>query len=82
MLKALKNTRVREIHEGIFILAFETHEGLLEFIKDKIANRYRFFLQPFFKRKEEEGREQRRGERNGGKRERDNEGRRDREHER
>jgi hypothetical protein len=83
MLNALKNARVREVHDGVFILAFETPEGVLDFIKDKIANRYRFFLQPFLKRKEEEGREQRRGDRNGGKRDRENEGRRgDRDRER
>jgi hypothetical protein len=56
MLKALKNARVKEVREGIFILNFNTSEDLLQFVRDKIANRYRFFLQPFFKRKEEEGR--------------------------
>lgn len=56
MLKSIKNARAREVKEGMFIIYFDQPEGVIEFIKDKIANRYRFFLQPYFKRKEEEGR--------------------------
>lgn len=52
MLRGLKNVRVSEVRDGLFILNFKQEEALLDFIKEKIANRYRFFLQPFFKTKE------------------------------
>jgi len=39
--------------EGMYILEFYKEEDLLKFIEDKINNRYKFYLQLFYKRKEE-----------------------------
>lgn len=73
LLQSLKNARVKEVRDGIFILNFDNPEGVLQFIKEKIANRYRFFLQPFFKRKEEEGKEERRDRNDDRRRDKDRE---------
>jgi hypothetical protein len=53
-LSSLSNARAKEVKDGLFIINFNQPEDLTAFIKDKIANKYRFFLQPYFKRKVEE----------------------------
>lgn len=47
MIKNLKNARVVELNESNFLLFFTSEEGLIEFFKEKLAKKYKFYFHMF-----------------------------------
>lgn len=54
IVKNLKTARVVELNETTFLLFFYKEEDLIEFFREKIAKRYKFYFNMFERRERKE----------------------------
>jgi hypothetical protein len=53
VVENIKNKKSSKmIREGYYIVNFHNQQDLIDFIEEKIKNRYRFFLQPYIRNPE------------------------------